>query len=88
MEGYPFNPCLTEAQYKEMEDKVSSTLSGLEGELKGTYYPLTGMTKEVQQQLIDDHFLFKEGDRFLQVIFFFWGKYLKKSKYWLGFLKK
>merc|ERR1712131_294451 len=55
-----------EAQYKEMEDKVSAALSGLEGELKGTFYPLTGMTKEVQQQLIDDHFLFKEGDRFLQ----------------------
>ncbi|XP_045449392.1 arginine kinase [Melitaea cinxia] len=66
MEGYPFNPCLTEAQYKEMEEKVSSTLSGLEGELKGTFYPLTGMSKETQQQLIDDHFLFKEGDRFLQ----------------------
>ena len=33
----------------------------------GTYYPLTGMSDEVQQQLIDDHFLFKEGDRFLQV---------------------
>merc|ERR1712063_141190 len=66
MEGYPFNPCLTEAQYKEMEDKVSAALSGMEGELKGTFYPLTGMTKEVQQQLIDDHFLFKEGDRFLQ----------------------
>jgi len=66
LEGYPFNPCLTEAQYKEMEDKVSSTLTGLSGELKGTYYPLAGMTKEVQQQLIDDHFLFKEGDRFLQ----------------------
>jgi creatine kinase len=66
LEGYPFNPCLTEAQYKEMEDKVSSTLTNLTGELKGTYYPLTGMTKEVQQKLIDDHFLFKEGDRFLQ----------------------
>lgn len=66
MKGYPFNPCLTEDQYKEMEEKVSSTLSNLEGELKGTYYPLTGMTKEVQQKLIDDHFLFKEGDRFLQ----------------------
>lgn len=49
-----------------MQDKVSGTLSGLEGELKGTYYPLAGMTKEVQQKLIDDHFLFKEGDRFLQ----------------------
>ncbi|RZF41846.1 hypothetical protein LSTR_LSTR005308 [Laodelphax striatellus] len=66
MQGYPFNPCLTEAQYKEMEEKVSSTLSGLSGELKGDFYPLTGMTKEVQQKLIDDHFLFKEGDRFLQ----------------------
>ncbi|XP_016905206.1 arginine kinase isoform X2 [Apis cerana] len=66
LEGYPFNPCLTEAQYKEMEEKVSSTLSGLEDELKGTFYPLTGMSKEIQQKLIDDHFLFKEGDRFLQ----------------------
>jgi len=66
MEGYPFNPCLTEAQYKEMEQKVSTTLAGLEGELKGKFYPLTGMEKAVQQQLIDDHFLFKEGDRFLQ----------------------
>jgi creatine kinase len=66
MEGYPFNPCLTEAQYKEMEAKVSTTLSALDGELKGTFYPLTGMSKDVQQKLIDDHFLFKEGDRFLQ----------------------
>jgi len=66
LEGYPFNPCLTEAQYAEMQDKVSGTLTSLAGELKGTYYPLAGMTKEVQQKLIDDHFLFKEGDRFLQ----------------------
>merc|ERR1712055_408471 len=49
-----------------MEEKVSSTLTALEGDHKGTFYPLTGMTKEVQQKLIDDHFLFKEGDRFLQ----------------------
>ena len=35
-------------------------------ELGGTYYPLEGMTKEIQNQLIKDHFLFKEGDRFLQ----------------------
>lgn len=66
LQGYAFNPCLTEANYKEMEDKVSATLKGLDGELKGTYYPLTGMDKAVQTQLIDDHFLFKEGDRFLQ----------------------
>lgn len=66
LKGYPFNPCLTEPQYKEMEQKVSTTLKEVGGDLAGTYYPLTGMTKETQQQLIDDHFLFKEGDRFLQ----------------------
>jgi len=66
LDGYPFNPCLTEAQYKEMETKVTTAFNGLTDELKGTYYPLTGMSKEVQNQLIDDHFLFKEGDRFLQ----------------------
>lgn len=74
MDGYAFNPCLTEALYKEMEEKVSATLSGLEGELKGKFYPLTGMEKSVQQQLIDDHFLFKEGDRFLQAANAWWVK--------------
>lgn len=49
-----------------MEQKVSSSLTAMEGELHGKYYPLTGMDKATQQQLIDDHFLFKEGDRFLQ----------------------
>ena len=31
----------------------------LTGDHEGVYYPLTGMTKIVQQKLIDDHFLFK-----------------------------
>ena len=65
MQGYAFNPCLTEEQYKEMEGKVAPALQGLEGELKGKFYPLTGMDKAVQQQLIDDHFLFKEGKLFI-----------------------
>jgi protein-arginine kinase len=65
--GYSFNPCLTEVHYKEMEGKVKKIFETItDPELQGTYYPLTGMTKEVQTQLIADHFLFKEGDRFLQ----------------------
>ncbi|KAE9414640.1 hypothetical protein Angca_004471 [Angiostrongylus cantonensis] len=65
--GYPFNPCLTEANYLEMEAKVKKIFETItDPELQGTYYPLDGMTKEVQNQLIKDHFLFKEGDRFLQ----------------------
>lgn len=50
-----------------MENKAIEALNDLRGDLKGQFYPLTNMSKEVQQRLIDDHFLFKEGDRFLQV---------------------
>lgn len=57
------NERLFQQNYKEMEDKVSAIFSTFEGELKGKYHPLTGMDKATQQQLIDDHFLFKEGDR-------------------------
>ena len=70
MKGYPFNPCLTEQQYKEMEQIATKALSNLTGDLAGQFYPLTNMSKDVQQRLIDDHFLFKEGDRFLEVGFF------------------
>lgn len=38
----------------------------MEGDLKGTYYSLAGMKEEDRKQLVDDHFLFKEGDRFLE----------------------
>lgn len=66
VDGYPFNPCLNEAQYVELEKKITDALKSLIGEIKVTYYPLKGMSSQVQQQLTDDHFLFKEGDRFLQ----------------------
>ena len=36
------------------------------GELEGPFFPLEGMDSAVQSQLIADHFLFKEGDRFLE----------------------
>lgn len=66
VDGFPFNPNMQEDQYKDMETKVSAALEKLPEDLQGTYYPLMGMEKETQQQLIDDHFLFKEGDRFLK----------------------
>ena len=46
--------------------KVVEACGKFEGDLKGTFYPLEGMDSAVSQQLIDDHFLFKEGDRFLK----------------------
>jgi len=57
---------MTEENYKELEAKVKAVLEGVTGELHGIYYPLVGMNKDKQQKLIDLHYLFKEGDRFLQ----------------------
>ena len=57
---------MTEDNYKDLEVKVKTALEGGTGELKGIYYPLTGMDKTKQQKLIDLHYLYKEGDRFLQ----------------------
>ncbi|CAG9826134.1 unnamed protein product [Diabrotica balteata] len=66
VEGYPFNPGLTEELYQKLEERVTAALKDLPGELSGQYIALRDMTSEQQQQLIDDHFLFKEGDRFLE----------------------
>lgn len=41
-------------------------LDNFSGELVGQYYSLSDMTEEVQEFLIEHHFLFKEGDRFLE----------------------
>lgn len=38
----------------------------LTGDLAGTYYPLSGMSEETRNKLVEDHFLFKKGDRFLE----------------------
>lgn len=67
IDGYPFNPCMEEKHYEGLEQKARQVFSTLTDDLSGEFYPLTNMSKDVQQRLIDDHFLFKEGDRFLEV---------------------
>ncbi|KAL3288676.1 hypothetical protein HHI36_003109 [Cryptolaemus montrouzieri] len=89
IEGYPFNPCMSEDHYIEIEKKMENIFQGLSGELEGTYRPLTKMTKCEQERLIDDHYLFKEGDRFLKAAKAcrFWptgrGIYMNKNKTFL-----
>ena len=43
-----------------------TALSRFEGELKGKYYSLGGMSDGERKQLIQDHFLFKGGDKYLE----------------------
>merc|ERR1711934_378935 len=63
--NYPLGPGVSKAQRLEIMNKVVAACNTFEGDLKGKFYPLEGMSAKDQQQLIDDHFLFKEGDRFL-----------------------
>ena len=46
-----------------MEKVCSDTLITLSADLKGTYHTLSGMSKETQDQLTADHFLFNDHDR-------------------------
>jgi len=62
---YPLGPGVTKEQRDEIMAKVVEACSKFEGDLQGKFYPLDGMNEADQKQLIADHFLFKEGDRFL-----------------------
>jgi len=62
----PLGPAISKEQRNKIESDVSTALNRLEGDLKGRYYPLNGMSDEDAQSLIADHFLFKAGDRFLE----------------------
>lgn len=64
--GLPLGPAISRQQRIQVEQQVSTVLNGLQGRLAGSYYPLQGMSEAIRTQLIDDHFLFKAGDRFLE----------------------
>lgn len=59
LDGYPLGPGVTKEQRLEIMNKVVTACNEFEGDLKGTFYPLEGMSQEDQDQLIADHFLFK-----------------------------
>ena len=67
LENFPLGTIISKEQRNEVERLVVNALAVLTEELEGEYYPLYDMSSEVQQQLIKDHFLFKEGDRFFSV---------------------
>merc|ERR1711920_804092 len=47
----------------DVENLMKKAFANLQGDLAGSYFPLTGMDEKVRQQLVDDHFLFVSGDR-------------------------
>jgi len=67
LDGFGLSPGITKSHRTEFEALMKKAFEGLEGDLAGTYYPLTGMDEKDRQQLVDDHFLFMSGDKNLQV---------------------
>jgi len=58
--GLALPPGTSRGERREVERVLSKALSNLHGDLRGKYYPLSKMTKEEENQLIDDHFLFQK----------------------------
>jgi len=63
---FPLGTAVTAQQRREVEQKVVTALSSFTGELKGKYYSLSKMSDSERKQLIQDHFLFKGGDKYLE----------------------
>jgi len=56
---------VTRKERKQIENLIASALSEFTGDLKGTYFSLENMSEGDRKQLIEDHFLFKGGDKYL-----------------------
>lgn len=65
-EKYAFPSAISTEDRAKLEKEIIDVLNGLDGDLKGEYYSLETMSEEDRQRLVDDHFLFKQGDRFLE----------------------
>merc|ERR1719187_2280527 len=67
IDGFGLSPGITKEQRLGVEALMKNAIKNFPGDLAGEYYPLTGMSESVRQQLVDDHFLFVSGDRNLTV---------------------
>jgi len=66
LEEFPLGPAISNEQREQIQIKITNALNSLDGNLKGNYFSLDALNNEDRDALIKDHFLFKEGDRFLE----------------------
>jgi arginine kinase len=61
-----FGTCISKEGRARVEEFSKNAFATFEEDLQGTYYPIQGMSEENRKKLIEDHFLFKEGDKYLE----------------------
>ena len=64
LKNYPFGASISKEKRIEVEKIVVQQLKTFNGDLSGEYFSLNGMDEADRLRLVEDHFLFKSGDRF------------------------
>lgn len=65
-EDVRLGPGISKEDRLKLVHRFENVARNFTGDLAGKFYSLETMSAADQQKLIDDHFLFKEGDRFLE----------------------
>jgi len=69
LKGFPFTNNMSEEKRCEVESLLKGVFDGFENShLKGTYYPMVGMSKEQRKELVDLHYLYINDDPCLEAI--------------------
>ena len=55
----PLNSRMTEDDYRKLEQMMTNAMAKFSGDLAGDYTSLSEMSKDQQNKLVEDHFLFK-----------------------------
>lgn len=63
---FPLNTSMSEEDYMNLMQQVTDVLGNLSGELEGKFYQLEGMDPAEEEKMVNDHQLFKSGDKHLQ----------------------
>jgi len=64
--NFPLGSMISDKERSNVANTIKSALNKLTGNLSGNYYALNNMSESVRKDMISDHFLFKQGDRFLK----------------------
>ena len=62
----PLGSLISDKERNEIETLIKTALMTLSGNLSGDYYPLNNMSEFKREEMTNNHFLFKQGDRFLE----------------------
>lgn len=62
----PLNSRMTEDDYRKLEQMIKNATAKFSGDMAGDYISLSEMSKEQQNKLVEDHYLFGDYNKFLE----------------------